>query len=78
MKTEPKFQLRLDLGNGNKNSNNNNSSNNNVQDDEEDDSITSYTLQCDYANLKNIQVELQKAVDAYQGVHSQRISRYIA
>lgn len=41
-------------------------------------SIESETLQCSFANLKNLQSELQKAIDAYTGVHSQRITRYIS
>lgn len=35
-------------------------------------------LQADYANLKMLQQELQRAVDELSGVHSQRIARYIS
>jgi hypothetical protein len=35
-------------------------------------------LQADYANLKLLQQELQRAVDEYAGVHSQRITLYIS
>eukprot|EP00981_Chlorochromonas_danica_P002475 scaffold474_cov169-Ochromonas_danica.AAC.10 len=35
-------------------------------------------LQTDYANLKMLQQELQRAVDELSGVHSQRIARYIS
>lgn len=65
--TEPTYQLRLDLA-----------SNDRADVAEGEEKTVSYNLQCDYANLKNIQSELQKAIDAYSGVHSQRITRYIA
>ena len=39
--------------------------------------IKSYHLQSDYANLKKIQLELQRAVNDMNSVHSQRFSRYI-
>lgn len=71
--TEPTYQLRLDLV-----SNHPEPSTNIDAAVASGSSITSHTLQCDYANLKNIQNELQKAIDAHAGVHSQRITRYIA
>lgn len=71
---EPTFQLRLDL--------NKHSVPRALRDqlgtDNNGTSIESETLQCSYANLKNLQSELQKAIDAYAGVHSQRITRYIS
>jgi hypothetical protein len=67
---EPTYQLRLDFV-----SNDRHKSDSMVDGPEK---TVSYNLQCDYANLKNIQRELQKAIDAYTGVHSQRITRYIA
>jgi hypothetical protein len=39
--------------------------------------IKSYHLQSDYANLKKVQLELQRAVNDMNSVHSQRFSRYI-
>ena len=35
-------------------------------------------LSADYANLKNLQTSLQTALDELEGVHAQRLSRYIA
>lgn len=40
-------------------------------------SETSIHLQCDYANLKRIQKELQLAVEELNGTHCQRLTRYI-
>lgn len=71
--TEPTYQLRLDLI-----KNDGKAVGNGDQEGVPTENIASYNLQCDYANLKNIQNELQKAIDAYTGVHSQRITRYIA
>ncbi len=62
--TEPTFQLRLDL------------INNATSDDTK--RYQSHHLQCDYANLKLLQSELQRAIEEHAGVHSQRISRYIS
>ncbi|RYH31672.1 hypothetical protein EON65_02160 [archaeon] len=61
---EPMFQLRLDLAN-----------NAAVQSER---SERSHHIQADYANLKLLQTELQRAVDEYAGVHNQRVSRYIS
>jgi hypothetical protein len=75
--TEPSYQLRLDLRHITSAApqiTQNIAESNNANPDK----IVSYTLQCDYANLKNIQQELQKAVDSFSGVHSQRITRYIS
>jgi len=63
------YQLRLDFASNDRADSNST---------EGEEKTVSYNLQCDYANLKNIQRELQKAIDAYTGVHSQRITRYIA
>ena len=41
-------------------------------------SVTSYHLQSDYANMKNLQTELQRALDELNGVHAQRLTRYIS
>eukprot|EP01033_Poteriospumella_lacustris_P013719 gene13718-9822_t len=71
--TEPTYQLRLDLI-----KNDGKVTGSSDQEGSPTENIASYNLQCDYANLKNIQNELQKAIDAYTGVHSQRITRYIA
>lgn len=62
--TEPKYLMRLDLTNN--------------ADPVEERRHVSYHLQADYANLKNMQNELQKAVDEFKNVHSQRINRYIS
>ena len=35
-------------------------------------------LQADYAHMKLLQTELQRALDEMSGVHCQRISRYIS
>jgi hypothetical protein len=34
-------------------------------------------LQADYANLKHMQMELQRAMDELNSKHGQRITRYI-
>ena len=39
--------------------------------------VRSYNLQADYANLKKMQVELQRAVDEQAGAHSQRVQKYL-
>jgi COMM domain containing 2 len=62
--TQPSFQIRLDLVN--------NATTVNTK------RFQSHNLQCDFANLKMLQSELQRAVDEHTGVHSQRISRYIS
>lgn len=63
--TEPSYQIRLDLEN--------------TTISHDDPSRTKvYHLQTDYANLKLLQQELQRAIDENAGVHSQRISRYIS
>ena len=41
-------------------------------------SLISLHLQADYANMKQMQTELQRAVDALQSAHCQRLSRYIS
>jgi hypothetical protein len=45
---------------------------------DEDETTTSFHLQADYANLKNLYVELQKGLDELNGIHGQRLTRYIA
>jgi hypothetical protein len=62
--TEPTYQIRLDLTND--------------VAANADDKLKTFHLQTDYANLKLIQNELQRAIDENSGVHSQRISRYIS
>jgi hypothetical protein len=61
--TDPTYQIRLDLMNDTLSG---------------EDKMKSFHLQTDYANLKMIQNELQRAIDENTGVHSQRISRYIS
>ena len=39
--------------------------------------IVSVHLQADYANMKNMQRELQAALDELSGTHCQRLTRYI-
>lgn len=39
---------------------------------------TSYHFQTDYANMKNLQSELQRALDDLNGVHAQRLTKYIS
>ena len=63
--TEPVYQIRLDLEND-------------TIDHNDPARLKSYHLQADYANLKFLQQELQRAIDENSGVHSQRISRYIS
>lgn len=63
--SEPTFQLKLDLVNHNTTN-------------EDQNTHESHHLQCNYANLKLLQTELQRAIDEHAGVHSQRISRYIS
>jgi hypothetical protein len=41
-------------------------------------SLVSLHLQADYANMKQMQIELQRAVDTLQSAHCQRLSRYIS
>lgn len=40
--------------------------------------VQSYHLQADYANMKKLQDELQRAVDSLNSAHCQRLSRYIS
>jgi hypothetical protein len=40
--------------------------------------VHSYHLQADYANMKKLQDELQRAVDSLNSAHCQRLSRYIS
>lgn len=81
--TEPTYQIRLDL------INNTISTAGGIiatDDDGDEDKAAklkeggsnTYHLQADYANLKLMQTELQRVIDEYSGVHSQRISRYIS
>lgn len=41
-------------------------------------SLVSLHLQADYANMKQMQTELQRAVDTLQSAHCQRLSRHIS
>ena len=71
-------------------SNNNNNNNNNKQSSSIDNLTTPYSsyneseaikslhLQADYANMKHLQTELQRALDELNGVHVQRLTRYIS
>lgn len=62
--TDPKYLLRLDV--------NEPVANSSVYE------LKSYHLQADYANLKRMQTELQRAVDDLNGTHSSRMMRYIS
>lgn len=69
---DPKFMIRLDISNDANDvaaSSNGNNINSN---------ITSYNLQSDYANMKRIQIELQRAVNELEGPHSLRIQKYLS
>ena len=71
-------------------SNNNSSNDNNKQSSSIDNLTTPYSsyneseaikslhLQADYANMKHLQTELQRALDELNGVHVQRLTRYIS
>lgn len=39
--------------------------------------VKSINLQSDYANLKNVQLELERALSDLSGTHSSRLTRYI-
>jgi hypothetical protein len=41
------------------------------------DVIDCVHVQADYANMKRLQTELQRALNELHGVHAQRLSRYI-
>lgn len=60
--TKPKFAILLELK---------------ERKDDGDDVFESLHLQADFANMKMIQQELQKAIDEYNGVHCQRMRKYI-
>ncbi len=64
--TEPTYQVKLDL------------INHHTQSNDQQKQQETHHLQCNYANLKLLQTELQRAIDEHAGVHSQRISRYIS
>jgi hypothetical protein len=40
--------------------------------------LVSYHLQADHANMKQLEAELQRAVDEVGSVHGQRIIRYMS
>jgi hypothetical protein len=71
--TEPKFQLRLDVEEANSKDNDQITSSSTS-----DNGIKSYHLQADYANLKRLQIELQKAISEVEGTHSLRIQKYLS
>ena len=71
--TEPKFQLRLDVEEANSNNNDQVTSSFTSS-----NGIKSYHLQADYANLKRLQVELQKAISEVEGTHTLRIQKYLS
>ena len=64
MNSDPKFLLRLDLAN--------------AVDKNPETNSKSFHLESDYANMKNLRTELQKAIDEYNNTHCQRITRYIS
>lgn len=65
--SDPKYLLRLDLVN-------------NAASDlhSRGDRNRSYHLQADHANMKLLELELQRAVDEANSVHAQRINRYLS
>lgn len=75
--TEPKFQLRLDVSTIDSSSTESPLPSNSFA-VSVSETCTSHHLQADYANMKNLQVQLQKALDELGGVHSQRMMRYIS
>ncbi len=62
--TQPKFMVRLDVYNARAG----------ASGEGEEESLH---LQADYANLKHMQMELQRAMDELNSKHGQRITRYI-
>jgi hypothetical protein len=40
--------------------------------------VKSLHLTASYANMKHLQCELEKALDELDGVHAQRLTRYIS
>jgi len=62
--TEPKYMVRLDVYNARTG----------ASGEGEEESLH---LQADYANLKHMQMELQRAMDDLASKHGQRITRYI-
>jgi len=54
------------------------SANTNSNSTAESHTVTSLHFQADYANMKNLQDELQKALDELAGVHANRLTKYIS
>jgi len=61
-KTEPKYMLRLDVYDGGS---------------EDKPRVKSMHLQADFANMKRLQTELQRALAELGAPHAQRLTRYI-
>ena len=80
----PVYMLRLDLTSSRdhhhspSNHNSNTESTVDSPSSTSSSSIKSLHLQADYANMKQMQTELQRAVDTLQSAHCQRLSRYIS
>ena len=64
----PNFQLRLDLVNHAVAE----------SDDSQAKKYETHHIQADYANMKLLQNELQRAIDEHNSVHCQRVTRYIS
>ena len=60
--TEPKYMLRLDVYDGGS---------------EDKPKVKSMHLQADFANMKRLQTELQRALAELSAPHAQRLVRYI-
>ena len=81
--SEPKYLLRLDLINNSiaattANTTNNGDTNANNSKTLSATNTRSHHLQADHANMKLLELELQRAVDEMSSVHCQRISRYMS
>lgn len=71
--SNPKYLLRLELENPAQHQN---------QNDPQDSSIPVHQvvhhLQADYATMKMVELELQRAADEVNNIHCQRIKRYMS
>lgn len=85
----PKYQIRLDLAHTNsslsslQHSNHSNTTIDNgfveyAAVNSPQEHTTSLHLQADLANMKNLQNQLQKMLQEVNGVHGQRLTRYIS
>ena len=80
----PVYMLRLDMTPSRDHQQHNLNTNETIIDSTVDNSqttmssIVSLHLQADYANMKQMQTELQRAIDTLESAHCQRLSRYIS